>query len=68
MNKKFGILMKITPPFSVVFLLIGLTMGVLGVFDQNVKMITASLFIMIQSVLALLYVKSFKQIWEISYK
>ncbi|KEK22531.1 hypothetical protein [Bacillus gaemokensis] len=63
MHKNFRILMKITPPLSILFILIGLTMGVLGALDHNVKTITASLLIITQSVLAIIYTKSFKKIW-----
>ncbi|MBO1580441.1 hypothetical protein [Bacillus sp. XF8] len=63
MNKRFRTLMKITPPLSVFFILIGLTMGILGALDHDLKTITASLFIITQSVLAIIYTKSFKKIW-----
>ncbi|CAI8709931.1 hypothetical protein CN568_23125 [Bacillus pseudomycoides] len=63
MNKKFEILMKVTPFLSVLFILIGLIMGVLGALDHNVKTLTASLFLIVQSVLVITYAKSFKKIW-----
>ncbi|MCX2826199.1 hypothetical protein COM13_11770 [Bacillus pseudomycoides] len=63
MNKKFEILMKVTPFLSVLFILIGLIMGVLGALDHNVKTLTASLFLIVQSVLGITYAMSFKKIW-----
>ncbi|EEM12456.1 MULTISPECIES: hypothetical protein [Bacillus] len=63
MNKKFEILMKVTPFLSVLFILIGLIIGVLGALDHNVKTLTASLFLIVQSVLVITYAKSFKKIW-----
>lgn len=63
MNKKFRILTKITPPLSILFILIGITLGVLGVLDQNIKTITGSLFIIAQAALAIIYTKMFKKIW-----
>lgn len=63
MNKKFEILMKVAPFLSVLFILIGLIMGVLGALDHNVKTLTASLFLIVQSVLGITYAKSFKKIW-----
>ncbi|MBC6973211.1 hypothetical protein H9I32_12755 [Bacillus sp. Xin] len=63
MNKTFRILMKITPPLSIFFILIGLTLGVIGALDHNIKTITGSLFIIAQAVIAIIYTKSFKKIW-----
>lgn len=55
--------MKITPPLSIFFILIGLTLGVIGVLDHNIKTITGSLFIIAQAIIAIIYTKSFKRIW-----
>ncbi len=63
MNKTFRILMKITPPLSIFFILIGLMLGVIGALDHNIKTITGSLFIIAQAVIAIIYTKSFKKIW-----
>ncbi|WP_459502646.1 hypothetical protein [Bacillus sp. C1] len=63
MNKNFRILMKITPPLSIFFIIIGVTLGVIGALDHNIKTITGSLFIIAQAVLALVYTKNFKKIW-----
>lgn len=63
MNKKFRILMKITTPLSIFFILIGVVFGVLGALNQNIKTITGSLFIIAQAVIAIIYTKSFKKIW-----
>ncbi|PFK47657.1 hypothetical protein COI93_00750 [Bacillus cereus] len=63
MNRTFRILMKITPPLSMFFILIGLTLGVIGVLDHNIKTITGSLFIIAQAAIAIIYTKSFKRIW-----
>ncbi len=63
MNKKLRILMEITPPLSIFFILIGVTLGVLGALDHNIKTITGSLFIIAQAALAIIYTKTFKKIW-----
>lgn len=62
MNKKFEILIKITPFLSVLFILIGLVIGVLGVLDHNLKILAGSLFLITQAVLAITYTKLFKKI------
>jgi undecaprenyl pyrophosphate phosphatase UppP len=64
MNKTFEILMKLTPYLSVLFIFIGLIMAILGAFDHNVKTLTLSLMLIVQSVLLLTYAKSFKKIWK----
>lgn len=62
MNKKFEILIKITLFLSVLFILIGLVIGVLGVLDHNLKILAGSLFLITQAVLAITYTKLFKKI------
>ncbi|MFD0771210.1 hypothetical protein ACFQZ1_20920 [Bacillus sp. CGMCC 1.60114] len=62
MNKRLKILMKITPFLSVLFILIGLIMAILGVLDHNLKLFTGSLFIIAQAVIGITYWKMFKKI------
>ncbi|MDM5154860.1 hypothetical protein QUF88_13815 [Bacillus sp. DX1.1] len=62
MNKRLKILMKITPFLSVLFILIGLIMAILGALDHNLKLLTGSLFVIAQAVLAITYTKMFKKI------
>lgn len=64
MNHSLKKLMKITPFLSVLFILIGVIMGVSSVFDHNVKLLTSSLILILQSLLLLTYVKMFRKIWE----
>ncbi|MFD3447561.1 hypothetical protein ACFDTO_23495 [Microbacteriaceae bacterium 4G12] len=63
MNKTFEILMKVTPFLGVLFILIGLIMAILGAVDHNVKTLTASLFLITQAVLTIIYGKLFRKIW-----
>ncbi|MDM5188550.1 hypothetical protein QUF99_14855 [Bacillus sp. DX4.1] len=62
MNKRLKILMKITPFLSVLFILIGLIMAILGALDHNLKLLTGSLFVIAQAVLVITYTKMFKKI------
>ncbi|ENQ3077103.1 hypothetical protein CON64_23780 [Bacillus pseudomycoides] len=62
MNKRLKILMKITPFLSVLFILTGLVMGILGVLDHNLKLFTGSLFLIVQTVLGITYWMRFKKI------
>lgn len=64
MNKKFAILMKATPFLSGLFIVIGLIFAILSVLDQNVQTFCLSLFLILQSALALTYTKLFKKIWQ----
>jgi hypothetical protein len=65
MNRKFKILIKVTPFLSVLFILAGLTLAILGVLDHNLKTLTSSLLLISQSVLLLINTKLFKKIWKI---
>lgn len=62
--KKFKILMKVMPFLSGLFILVGLIMAMLSVLDHNVQIFCLSLFLILQSVLALTYTKLFKKIWQ----
>lgn len=64
MDKKFEILMKVMPFLSGLFILVGLIMAMLSVLDHNVQIFCLSLFLILQSVLALTYTKLFKKIWQ----
>ncbi|MBY6268562.1 hypothetical protein [Parageobacillus thermoglucosidasius] len=64
MNKKFEILMKAAPFLSGFFILAGLIMAILSALDNNVQIFYLSLFLILQSVLALTYAKLFKKIWQ----
>ncbi|MGG1290768.1 hypothetical protein ABE218_05170 [Bacillus smithii] len=64
MDKKFEILMKVMPFLSSLFILVGLIMAILSVLDHNVQIFCLSLFLILQSVLALTYTKLFKKIWQ----
>ncbi|GMO01393.1 hypothetical protein [Parageobacillus thermoglucosidasius] len=64
MNKKFEILMKVAPFLSGLFILAGLIMAILSALDNNVQIFYLSLFLILQSVLALTYTKLFKKIWQ----
>ncbi|WP_416333780.1 hypothetical protein [Bacillus smithii] len=64
MDKKFEILMKVMPFLSGLFILVGLIMAILSVFDHNVQIFCLSLFLILQSVLALTYTMLFKKIWQ----
>lgn len=63
MDKKFETLMKVMPFLSGHFILVGLIMAILSVLDHNVQIFCLSLFLILQSVLALTYTKLFKKIW-----
>ncbi|WP_342430085.1 hypothetical protein [Neobacillus sp. FSL H8-0543] len=63
MNQKLKILIKVTPFLSVLFILTGITMAILAVFDHNVMTLTVSLVLISQAVLSLIYTKLFKKIW-----
>ncbi|MEK4883955.1 hypothetical protein ABEU83_12425 [Bacillus smithii] len=64
MMKKFKILMKLTPFLYGLFILVGLIMAMLSVLDHNVQIFCLSLFLILQSVLALTYTMLFKKIWQ----
>lgn len=57
MNHTFERLMKITPFLSLLFILIGVVMGIFSVFDHSVKLLTSSLVLILQSLILLTYVK-----------
>jgi hypothetical protein len=63
MNKTLERLIKISPFLSVLFILFGLIMVILSVFDHNVKLLTSSLILIVQSVLLVTYSKMFRKIW-----
>ena len=54
--------MKITHFLSVLFILIGISMAILGALDHNLKILTGSLFVIAQAVLVITYTKTFKKI------
>lgn len=63
MNKRLERLMKIAPILSVLFILIGVIMGILSESDHSRKLLTSSVLLIMQSVLLLTYVKMFREIW-----
>jgi hypothetical protein len=63
MNKTLERLIKISPLLSVLFILFGLIIVILSVFDNNVKLLTSSLILIVQSVLLVTYSKMFRKIW-----
>ncbi|MCR2822052.1 hypothetical protein [Lederbergia panacisoli] len=64
MNKRLEGLMKISPFIAGLFILDGLIMGILSIFDHNVKLLTSSLLLIVQSILLLTYGKMFRKIWR----
>lgn len=63
MTKRLERLMKISFFLSIVFLLIGIVLGILGVLDHNIKILTSSSLLVAQSVLLLINIKIFRKIW-----
>lgn len=64
MTTKLEILMKITPALSVIFILIGVITAIFAAFNHNVTAMTASLVLISQAVLSIIYVKTFSGIWR----
>lgn len=61
MTKRLERIMKISSILSILFILISIILGILGVLDHNLKTITLSLVIIIQSVLLLINIKMFRK-------
>ncbi|WP_333562626.1 hypothetical protein [Bacillus mobilis] len=62
MNKRLNVLMKITPFLSVLLILSGISMAIFAAFDHNHRMFMGSLFVIVQAVLVITYLKMFKKI------
>ncbi|MED1559618.1 hypothetical protein ACQKD9_04460 [Bacillus paramycoides] len=67
MNKRLKILMNITPFLSVIFIVTGLVMAILGALDHNLKLFTGSLFLIAQTVLGITYWMRFKKLASRTY-
>jgi len=63
-NKTLELLIKAMPFLSVLFILFGMIMAVAGAINHNGQTVILSLFIILQSVLALTYAKLFQKIWQ----
>lgn len=63
MNKKLRILMKVTPFLSVLFILVGLVLGIVGALDHNLKVFISSFIIITQAILLMIYTKWISKIW-----
>lgn len=64
MNERLRILMKATPFFSALFILVGLALGIVGAFDHNLKVFISSFIIITQAILLMIYTKWISKIWE----
>ncbi|MDK3014503.1 hypothetical protein [Bacillus sp. RB3] len=62
MNKRLNMLMKIMPFLSALFILIGISMAIFAALDHNHRMLMGSLFVIVQAVLVITYLKMFKKI------
>lgn len=62
MTKKLERLMKVTAFASILSIVVALIMGVVSESDQNLKLLTSSLFPIVQSALVLTYIKMFRKI------